>query len=201
MIRMFIIIALILPSHIVLGQVLKLDYEGFTVWVDCSKRGAVMFQYTTDKDGGSFKRKSSFTLDPGVPAHCQQRSGKTYKHSGVRYDRGHLVPANHFDHSKTAIAQTNFMTNILPQAANMNRGAWLLTEEIVECYRDIEPLKVIGGVIWGNDPSDDFWLNSHGVATPDAYWKVVIAGERVIAWIVPNSPDAKSVSGRLKPAT
>jgi DNA/RNA endonuclease G (NUC1) len=41
------------------------------------------------------------------------------------------------------------MTNILPQAANMNRGTWLLTEEIIECYRDIDELLVIGGVIGG----------------------------------------------------
>ena len=51
------------------------------------------------------------------------------------------------------------MTNILPQAANMNRGAWLLTEEITECYRDIDELLVIGGVIcqhqFKTDPFSD----------------------------------------------
>lgn len=88
------------------------------------------------------------------------------------------------------------MTNILPQAANMNRGAWLRTEEVIECYRDIEDLLVIGGVIWGNNPSDDYFVKSHGVKTPDAYWKVVIRGtgkdkQAVIAWIVPNSQVAK----------
>jgi len=34
-----------------------------------------------------------------------------------------LNEANHLDYSKIAIRQSNFMTNILPQAANMNRGA------------------------------------------------------------------------------
>jgi endonuclease G len=86
------------------------------------------------------------------------------------------------------------MTNILPQAANMNRGAWLLTEEIVECYRDIDELLVIGGVVWGNNPADDYFVQSHGVKTPDAFWKVVVRGigqdERAIAWIVPNLQDA-----------
>jgi endonuclease G len=86
------------------------------------------------------------------------------------------------------------MTNILPQAANMNRGAWLLTEEIIECYRDIGELLVIGGVIWGNNASDDYFVQSHGVKTPDAYWKVIVRGkgqdERAIAWIVPNLNDA-----------
>lgn len=83
------------------------------------------------------------------------------------------------------------MTNILPQAANMNRGAWLLTEEIVECYRDIDELLVIGVVIWGDNPADDYFVKSHGVKTPDAFWKLIIRGKgRVIVWIVPNTQDA-----------
>ena len=87
------------------------------------------------------------------------------------------------------------MTNILPQAANMNRGAWLLTEEIIECYRDIDELLVIGGVIWGNDKDNNYFIKSHGVETPSAFWKVIIKGtksdQRAISWIVPNSQDAK----------
>jgi endonuclease G len=109
-------------------------------------------------------------------------------------DRGHLVPANHLDYSANAIKATNNMTNILPQAANMNRGAWLQTEEIVECYRDIDELLVIGGVIWGNNPADDYFVQSHSVKTPDAFWKVVVRGtgqrEQAIAWIVPNTQEA-----------
>ncbi len=174
------------------ASLLKLDYEGFTVWLDCEKRGAVKFRYNAQHDVGSAKRYDKFFLDPKVPAECQQTSAKAYGHN---YDRGHQVPANHLDASEAAIKATNTMTNILPQAANMNRGAWLLTEEIIECYRDIDELLVIGGVIWGNNPADDFFVQSHGVKTPDAFWKVVIRGtgqdERAIAWIVPNTEDAK----------
>ena len=74
-----------------------------------------------------------FHINLGVSSSCQQLSAKTYKQKGQRYDRSHLVPANHLDYSKAAIRQSNFMTNILPQAASMNRGAWLLTKEITEC--------------------------------------------------------------------
>ena len=172
-------------------KLMRLDYEGFTVWVDCEKRGAVKFQYNAQHDNGSLPREEKFALDPNVPAQCQQTTANAYGHN---YDRGHLVPANHLDYSAAAIKATNNMTNILPQAANMNRGAWLETEEIVECYRDITELLVIGGVIWGNNPADDYFVKSHGVKTPDAYWKVVIRGsgqnEQAIAWIVPNSKDA-----------
>jgi endonuclease G len=172
-------------------NILKLDYEGFMVWLDCERHGAVKFQYNAQHDMGSEARASSFRMDPDVPRECQQRSAAAY---GNGYDRGHQVPANHLDASPVAIRQGNFMTNILPQVSQMNRGAWLLTEEIVECYRDIDELLVIGGVIWGNNPDDDYFLQSHGVATPDAFWKVIIRGtgedERAIAWIVPNSTEA-----------
>lgn len=173
------------------ASLLQLDYEGFTVWLDCEKRGAVKFRYNAQRDTGSTKRYDKFFLDPNVPSECQQTSAKAYGHN---YDRGHLVPANHLDSSPSSIKATNTMTNILPQAANMNRGAWLLTEEIIECYRDIDELLVIGGVIWGNNLKDDYFIESHGVNTPDAFWKVVIRGtgqnEKAIAWIVPNSQDA-----------
>ena len=174
-------------------NILKLDYEGFTIWVDCDLRGAVMFRYNAQHDAGTEKRKKIFYLDPNVPAECQQTSTASYQLK-KGYDRGHLVPANHLDFSAGAIKQSN-MTNILPQASNMNRGAYLRTEEIVECYRDIDELLVIGGVIWGNNPSDDYFVESHGVKTPDAFWKVIIRNDRVIAWIIPNS--AKATAGAL----
>ena len=166
--------------------------------MDCDKRGAVKFQYNAQHDDGGFKRHKSFHIDPNVASSCQQLSAKTYKKKGQRYDRGHLVPANHLDYSKVAIRQSNFMTNILPQAANMNRGAWLLTEEITECYRDIDELLIIGGVLWGNNPNDDFFTESHGVKTPDAFWKVIIRNDRTIAWIIPNNAESIPVEEYLK---
>lgn len=170
------------------GKLLRLNYEGFTVWLDCARRGAVKWRYNAQHDQGNAARDDSFRLDPSVPKECQQTSATAY---GKGYDRGHQVPANHLDASQVAIKQSNYMTNILPQAANMNRGAWLLTEEIVECYRDIDELLVLGGVLWGDNPKDDYFVKSHGVETPDAFWKVVVRGKgQAIAWIVPNSAKA-----------
>lgn len=171
------------------GALLKKDYAGFTLWLDCKERVAVKFRYNAQRDNGNEPRRENFSFDPDVPRECQQTSTKGY---GNNYDRGHQVPANHLDYSALAIKQSNYMTNILPQAAGMNRGAWLLTEEIIECYRDIDELLVLGGVIWGKNTADDYFVDSHGVRTPDAFWKVVIRGkDDVIAWIIPNSSGAK----------
>jgi len=173
------------------GGVLQLDYDGFTVWLDCKERAPIKFRYVAQRDTGNNKRYDTFMLDPNVPSSCQQYTNKAY---GQGYDRGHQVPANHLDASAMAIKQSNYMTNILPQTSQMNRGAWLLTEEIVECYRDISELLVLGGVIWGDNTDNDMFVASHGVRTPDYFYKVIIRGtgadESAIAWIVPNSTEA-----------
>jgi endonuclease G len=181
------------PASIVtrLNDIVKVGYQGFTVWLDCKERAPVKFRYNAQRDTGNLKRYDHFMLDPDIPATCQQLSSQPY---GKGYDRGHQVPANHLDAVQEAIKQSNYMTNILPQTSQLNRGAWLLTEEIVECYRDIDELLVMGGVIWGNNAEDDYFVASHGVRTPDYFWKVIIRGigqdERAIAWIMPNSTDA-----------
>jgi len=179
----------LLESPIALAKPIKrLDYEGFTAWVDCARRGQTRFQYTATADSGSFPRLDDYTLDPNVPKKCQQKSTRSY---GRGYDRGHLVSANHMDFSGNAIMQSNYMTNILPQVHEFNAGAWLATEEIVECYRDLEPLQVFGGVIWGTNKKNDYFVKSHGVRTPDFFWKVVVrsSGE-ALAWLFPNSAEA-----------
>jgi endonuclease G len=173
-------------------SVLQLDYPGFTIWLDCYKRAAVKFQYLAQRDSGDYSRYSRFFLDPTVPLDCQQKTSKAY---GMGYQRGHQVPANHLDGSAEAIKASNTMTNILPQTADLNLGAWLQTEEIIECYRDLEELLVIGGALWDEHTDNDYFVESHGLRTPAAFWKVVIRGggpdEQVIAWLIPNTSDVQ----------
>lgn len=170
---------------------LRLDYPGFTIWLDCSKRGPVKFHYEAKPGSDDTPRSDSDFLDPEVPADCQQTSVNAY---GMDYEKGHLVPVKHLGTSAEAIKAANVMINILPQAANMNKGAWSRTEEIIECHGDTDELEVTGGVIWGRDSADDHFTRSHGIETPDAFWKVIVKGEgqnqQSIAWIIPNSQEA-----------
>jgi len=124
--------------------------------------------------------------------------------TSTSFDRGHQVPANHLDHDETMIRQSNYMTNIAPQAALMNRGAWLDTEELTECWRNVEALAVFGGAVWdGNDPRRDWFKESHGAETPSAFWKVIVAntgytisamyGVEWIAFWIPNSENERNL--------
>lgn len=88
------------------GDLLRLGYEGFTLWLDCSKRGLVKYRFNVQRDTGNVKRNNDFYLDPNVPPECQQKSTKAYGHG---YDRGHSGPnANALDYSELAIKQTNY---------------------------------------------------------------------------------------------
>jgi endonuclease G len=169
------------------AEIVRLNYTDFTIWLDCEKRGPTAFMYVVSTDNGNLDRQRRFHLDPSAPEYCQQKSSLSYVYPGVAYDRGHMVPANHLDHSPVAIAQSNYMTNILPQEKTLNRSAWLATEEMVECNRDTAEITVMGGAIWGDDASNDYFVGSHGVTTPDRFWKILKQGDKVIAWIFPNS--------------
>ncbi|MFM2051982.1 MAG: hypothetical protein RL456_19 [Pseudomonadota bacterium] len=172
--------------------VITQDYGAYRLTYDCTQRTALDYHYTLDRDTGTLPRPSAFTLDTTLPAGCaQQTTTASYEsvHSG--YDRGHLVMSNHMDHDADALRRANHMTNIAPQVSSFNRGIWLDAESVAECYRDIAPVQVHGGVVY-TDPSNDHFLASHGIRTPEYFWKALITTDpatgaaRAIAWFIPN---------------
>lgn len=173
-------------------NVYQIDNDGWTVWVNCSLRSPTTFHYLTQPDGGNFPRRSDYLHDPRLPQDCQAEITDTFQSviddDAIHYDVGHLVPANHMDHSGLSIFQTNYWSNLAPQSASMNRGAWLLTEEIIECYRDIADLEVWGGVIWAGKFPTSYFNESHKVLIPTAFWKVIVRldDKESLAWIIPN---------------
>ena len=96
-----------------------------------------------------------------------------------------MVAANHMDMNDNTIKESMYMTNIMPQTSVMNQQAYLVAEEIFECWRDVTNLNTIVGIIMGNDTSNDHFVKSHGVRTPDFYWRIIEkeSDGDVIAWI------------------
>ena len=168
----------------------QVDYQGFSLWLDCEKRAATRFEYTLGKDTGNEERtKYKYRLDPSL-GDCQQLSTESYwKESGETHQRGHLVAFNHLDYSEESALDSNQMANILPQHKTLNQGAWKVTEEITECFREFGTLKIIGGAIWDSNPRI---LETRGVDVPDYFWKVIFRDGDQIAWIMPNDDTATS---------
>ena len=163
----------------------------------CSARTAIYFRYKAFKDVGQHSRINTFTIDPLLPQHCSQYSTGSYKRQkGVlpTFDRGHLVPQNHLDHSVDAMRISNRMSNVVPMESSLNRrGLWRYTEKLIECYRDKGGVEVHGGVIIGSNDSNDYFLRSHGIKTPDQLWKVIKRADgQYQAWLMPNSSAGKN---------
>ena len=149
-------------------------------------RSAVRFEYTIGKDTGDEER-GKYKLDDSL-GDCNQLSKLSYwQESNEIYQNGHLVAFNHLDYSPESAADANYMANILPQHKTLNQGAWKVTEEITECFREFGTLRVVGGAIWDDDTR---MLEVHGVDVPDYFWKVIQKEGGAIGWIIPNDNTA-----------
>ena len=99
-----------------------LDYTGMTIsfnpethqpnWVSWELLGS-------EAEATDFGRESAFTTDYDVDG-CATTDD--YRHSG--FDRGHMAPAGDMKWSGDAMRESFIMTNICPQAGDLNRGAW-----------------------------------------------------------------------------
>tara|TARA_A200000159_G_scaffold106585_1_gene99280 strand:- start:35122 stop:35973 length:852 start_codon:yes stop_codon:yes gene_type:complete len=171
-----------------MGKVYKREHKGYTLYISCDHKGPLFGFMRLGKDTGNLPREDKFTFDDGVPAECRQASTGTYNRT---YHRGHLFAANHFDDDKQEMFESFYMSNVVPQHVTSNTGAWKATEVITECYREFHDVYVAAGVIYGSEADDDYFVDSHGVTTPTAMWKVIMLDDESYAgWIIPNNGSA-----------
>jgi endonuclease G len=186
------------------GLVVDVDYGFFQLEYNCDKGGFNNFSYNTVPDPHTdYSRYGPFHYDSQIGELCGYNSEQikkakrtsTYKSpkGALKYDRGHGNHQNIWDHDKGFMKITNYMSNIVPQESSQNRsGMWRRSEELTQCFRQNNDLYVIGGNIWGNDSSNDHFIESHGVVTPDYLFKIIVKNNsEVIAFVVPNDPKAR----------
>jgi len=189
--------------------------NGVTLHGDCQQKNGKSYpKWCTDPDveGTPFSMEGVKVSGAGGQKElCPQSKYR------LAHDRGHQIPANAFDGDADTCEATNHMTNIQPQADKMNRGAWLKTEMMVECWRNKKPTTVLGGAVflgddttgvgvpeWGDWDRTDWFMDSHNVKNPAYFWKVIVTRavpessieeHRVqshIAFWMPNHESAKA---------
>lgn len=131
----------------------------------------------------SSERKDDFRVDPMV-AVDKQSSLEDYAKSG--YDRGHIAPAADFSHSAEEISESFYLTNMMPQVPNNNRGIWKKTEtmarEFAEKYGEVY---VVSGTIYEGKKV----VMGKGVLVPSHIYKIIIdpKKQRAMAFLFPNT--------------
>lgn len=111
--------------------------------------------------------------DPLVPDDWELEPAD-YKGIGkAKYDRGHGAPLAAFAGSPYYY-EVNYLTNITPQAAALNQGAWMRLESAVRNgARSDNPLYVITGSLYGDTYQAVLPAADEKYVTPVGYFKIV----------------------------
>lgn len=159
-------------------------------------------------DLGSAPRAPEFAPDTALPPGFNQVLSKDYSGSG--FDRGHMCPHSDRGGNQDMSYATFVMTNIIPQAPNVNRKAW----EQLESYGRHLVKDENDRIYVASGPSGSGGRGKNGfrqalargqVTVPAECWKIIVAvpqdggdddlakinaNTRVIAVIMPNDEQA-----------
>ena len=133
---------------------------------------------------GTNKRRDDFRPDPLVAPQCQAQLSDFM---GQPYDRGHMAPAGNFTHTAEAMSESFFLSNMVAQVPNNNRGIW----KQLETWERFWVLK--GGdfyIISGGIFAPGHKTIGAGVGVPTHLYKVIIDKQTkvVTAYLMPNAP-------------
>lgn len=134
------------------------------------------------EDLGETKRTNDFRSDQDLPASYIHVKSDDYKHSG--YDRGHLCPSAHRTASERSNSTTFLMTNMQPQLATLNRGAWARAEA---AERDLASRGKVVFIVAGGIFSSNSKKIGPGIAVPDQSYRVTV--------VLDEGQGASNVSG------
>lgn len=161
----------------------------------------------SDADLGDAPRARAFETDPTLPVGFEQVTSSDYTSSG--FDRGHMCPHGDRAADVDMSYATFVMTNVIPQAPNVNRKAWAQLEEYCRelVRRENDHLYVVAGPLGRGGVGERGFRNTIGrgkVVVPAECWKIIVvvprsgggddllkinAGTRVIAVVMPNDQD------------
>lgn len=159
----------------------------------------VAYRLTRDDLQKRRRRTACFRPEPRLLGNARAPSCETYRRSG--YDRGHMVPSADMTRSEAAMVNTYIFTNIAPQYARFNRGAWAALEKHVRTLaRRHGEIYIVSGPVF--DADDDgvpdrrrsISRTGSGVAVASHFFKVVVwrapSKELVVrAWMLPHTND------------
>lgn len=142
----------------------------------------VAYEFTYSEFLGTVKRSNNFRPDKSILEGTSQLSD--FKGSG--YDRGHLIPSANMRFSEIAMSECFFLSNIVPQHLNMNRGRWKqLENKVREWVKVKRNLYIITGTVIDEKSKR---IGENRVAVPLYLYKIIYDDmqKEAIAFLMPN---------------
>ena len=153
-------------NYLMLKQGYALSYNN-----DQGKPNWVSWQLNNSWFGRS-GRTDNWNSDRTLPKNWNRVTPNSYKGSG--YDRGHMTPSDDRTRSPEVNSETFLMTNILPQAPDNNRGAWVELEKYSrELAKEGKELYIIAGGVGKKGE-----IAGGKVSVPARVWKVIVVLEQ-----------------------
>jgi endonuclease G len=130
------------------------------------------------EDIGSTPRQNDFRPDTGFPSAWYMATSTSFSGSG--FDRGHNCPSADRTSSIAANSSTFLMTNMVPQAPNLNQGPWGALEDYIrttlvgsgnEAYIAMGSYGNDGG--YGSNGAVTY-IDNQRIRVPSKVWKVVL---------------------------
>jgi len=122
-------------------------------------------------------RCNCFAADPNLPADKQIL---TADYTSGGFDRGHMARSADRTAGNTDNAATYYLTNIVPQKADLNQGVWAQFENALadSANRSGRAVYIITGPLYSRTHGLTFLKSEGKVAIPDSTWKVALIGPR-----------------------
>lgn len=137
-------------------------------------------------------RRSGFLKDPK-----NEYAANDKDFDGAGYDRGHLVPAEDMNFSEKAMEESFFMSNVSPQAKELNRGRWKSLEtKVREWATEYKNIYIVAGAILPKRRPQETWIGENAdVFVPRKFYKIILdpKGKKGIAFMFDNKECEKEL--------
>lgn len=174
------------PIHQAQAGDQELCKVNYAVIHSCTKKNpiAVMEHITTEAISGPATRRDDFREDAAVHAQCRSR---LQDYAGQPYDRGHMSAAAGNTQNDAIMSESFFLSNMVPQVPNNNRGIWRILEMQIrdQVKTTGQSLYVISGAIF----APGHQTIGQGVGVPTHLYKVIINKNsgNATAYLMPNA--------------
>jgi endonuclease G len=165
----------------------EICHTNYAVIHKCSVKApvAVFEHLTVAAMSGPAKRKDNFRPDPQVTPACSATLAD-YATVGRTHDRGHMAPAANNTQNDAIMSESFFLSNMVAQVANNNRGIWkqLETWERDWASKGGDFYIISGGIYDAGHP-----VTGNGLGIPTRLYKIIIEKQsgQVMAYLMPNA--------------
>ena len=167
-----------------------LDHNIYVLDMNCRTKFADWVAYVVDRDNiNHHTHKRQWKRDEKLPQDCSVTpKDYDYAYMNYQYEHGHMAPISSFGGTGYWM-ETNYLSNIEPQKADLNEGPWARLENHVrDLAKSYQYVYVITGPVY--DKPMDGLPSKEDAIVPSAFFKVIIKPNtynNIEAYIMPQS--------------